>query len=235
MYSVAHALCTFLAVAVVEFPILVFFWHPVMSFILPVLVFEMLTGQVHLKHMKFLKKSRDKTALIILFLIAVSTFIANGNNFDLVSSNLSLVGTLLIVLVLYYLSRGSSLQIFNFDKTGFIVLSVYLFLLYVITFVFLLPERIPGTVLPYISVIFFYILTVFLILRSEKVSIKFIPMSSYLYNGREILLFAVITVVATNVMCVFSNIASVILTGTYFVLMFVGVGIFVYVMFQDHL
>ena len=134
---------TILGIGISEFPILVFFWHPIMSFIVPVLVFELLTKKIHISHASILTKTTRKTILILISLISLATFIANGNKFDLLSSNISLIGTLVIILVFYSLARKADLKVFEFGRRGFIALSLYLALLYVLAFLFLLPERNP--------------------------------------------------------------------------------------------
>lgn len=45
MDTEGHSLGTFLGFGIAEFPAVVFFWHPVMSFIVPILVLEVLTGK----------------------------------------------------------------------------------------------------------------------------------------------------------------------------------------------
>ena len=103
MDSAGPGFGTLFGISVAEFLVLVFFWHPIMSFVLPILVFEILTKKVLYGHESILRKSTKKTTLVSLFLILISTFIANGNGFDLISSNASLIGTFLIILGLFYL------------------------------------------------------------------------------------------------------------------------------------
>ncbi|WP_135644142.1 hypothetical protein [Methanococcoides vulcani] len=145
---------TFLGLGIGEFPILVFFWHPIMSFIVPTLVFEILTGKVLTGHEFILERTRRKTSMIVFFLILISTFIANGNQFDLVSANISLIGTLSIIAVLYKFTKDSDLSYLELGKRSFKLLGSYLILLYIVTFLYLLPERITTTILPYISILY---------------------------------------------------------------------------------
>ncbi|MDY6966681.1 MAG: hypothetical protein SVM80_12095 [Halobacteriota archaeon] len=117
--SAGPGLGTLLGIGVAEFLVLVFFWHPIMSFVLPILVFEILTKKVLGGHESFLRKSTKKTILVSLFLILISTFVANGNGFDLISSNSSLIGTFLIILGLYYftnLSKKADLKSLKLKK-----------------------------------------------------------------------------------------------------------------------
>lgn len=229
--STGPGLGTILGVGIQEFPILVFFWHPIMSFILPVLVFEILTQRILDGHDLILRKSTKKTVLIVVFLLLISTFIVNGNKFNLLSLNLSLGGTILIILALFYFSRKASLEIFHFRKTAFITVVIYLILLYVVTFFLVLPERIPKTITPYISIFAFYAICIYLILKSTTSGIKLIALSESHYNINDLAKFSVITIAAVNITNIVSNIAPnmcmVVLGSTYFALELAGIIIFV--------
>ena len=61
---------TVLGVALVEFLVLVFFWHPIFSFILPILTYEVITGENLITHDSALKKTKRKTNLLLLGLFA---------------------------------------------------------------------------------------------------------------------------------------------------------------------
>ena len=228
----APAVGTIFGISTIEFPVLVFFWHPIMSFILPIIVFEILSGNVIVSHESLLKKSTKKTVLIIIFLLMVSAFIANGNQLDLISANLSVIGTFLIVGCLWYLLKRSDLQsrkltLVMLDKIWFIVLIIYLVLLYIITFIVLLPERIPTTVIPYIPIIFFYALSIGLIYISKKTEIKFNLISEKHYSIKELMIFGIIIIVGVNIYCLFPSIHGIILVSSYFVFVIIGLTLFI--------
>jgi len=223
---------TFLGLRLYEFPILVFFWHPIMSFILPILVFEVLTGKILIGHAGVLRKSKNKTTFIVLFLLAISTFIANGNKFNLISANSSLIGTLLLVSGLYYSARKASLKIFEFSRTGFITVTAYLFLLYVSTFLFLRPERIPQTILPYVSIIVVYAVLILLIRKSKKTETEFTGPDPHQYSIKDLVSFVLITILSVNVACLTSNTSWKILLITYFMLTFIGTITFISITYQ---
>ncbi|NMC77353.1 MAG: hypothetical protein GYA60_08705 [Candidatus Methanofastidiosa archaeon] len=223
---------TILGIGVSEFPVLVFFWHPVMSFIVPVLVFELLTRKIHISHASILTKTTRKTALIVISIVSLSAFIANGNKFNLLSSNISLVVTLVIILVFYSLSRRADLGVFNFGRRGFIALSLYLALLYILGFLFLLPERIPNTLAPYATIIVFYLLPILLFKKSKTTDMELIAADESRYSIRDLCIFTIITIVATNLATIFSKISSVVLTVSYLILEFVGIILFIYVVYK---
>lgn len=232
MDSAGPGLGTLFGIGVSEFPILVFFWHPIMSFILPILVFEILTKKVLKGHESILIKTTKKTILITLFLISISTFIANGNNFDLLSSNASLIGTLLIISGLYYLTKKADLKSLELRKVSFILLTMYLTLLYVATFFYLLPEKIPTAIVPYISIIAFYVIPIILILKSDKTTIEINTLEGDSYSINDLVKFMIITILAVNIACFIPNISAGILAITYYSLAIIGTITFVIIVYN---
>lgn len=222
MDSAGPGLGTLFGIGVFGFPVLVFFWHPIMSFILPILVFEILTKKVLKGHESILKKTTKKTILISLFLISISTFIANGNNFNLISSNFSLIGTLLIISGLCYLAKKVDIKSLELRKVSFTLLSIYLVTLYITTFFYLRPERIPTAIVPYISIIAFYVISIILILKSDKTTIKINTLKDNSYSIRDLVKFAIITILAVNISCVIPTISAGILAITYYSLAIIG-------------
>jgi hypothetical protein len=192
---------TLFSLAMPEFPVLVFFWHPIMSFILPVLVFEILTKQVMKEHEWILRKSVKKTILISIFLFLFSTFLASGNQFDLISSNLSLGGTLLLILLLFFVSGKPDLTVFIFSKKGFLSLSVYLFLFYFASFFLMVQDRIPKTILPYLSILVCYFFVLFVIGKSKPVRTSFLQADDRLYSPGDLFPFAFISLISINLAC----------------------------------
>ncbi|WP_135613253.1 hypothetical protein [Methanococcoides sp. AM1] len=223
---------TFLGLGIGEFPILGFFWHPIMSFIVPILIFEILTGKVLTTHELILERTRRKTAILALFLILVSTFIANGNQFDLTSANISLTGTLVIIAVLYKFTKDSDLTSLKLEGRSFKLLEGYLITLYVITFLYLLPERIPTTILPYTSIIVFYAIPVILILRSAKKKEKLEILGNCSYSSRNLIIFIPLLILAVNIACFVPAISLSVLSITYILLSAIGVVLFLWVIYN---
>lgn len=52
------------------------------------------------------------------------------------------------------------------------------------------------------------------------------------YSIKDLLIFAMITIVATNLATIFSEISIVVLTASYLILEFVGIVLFVYVLYK---
>lgn len=218
---------TILGIGISEFPVLVLFWHPITSFILPILAFEILTGKILKGHNAILQKSTAKTTIIISFLISVSTFIARGNGFNLASANASLIGTLLLIAGLYYLSKNSNLKIFEFGKIRFILISIYLLLLYAGSFILLYPERMPQTLTPYLSIIISYIVLISLVAKSKKVATEFTASNEGQYSIKDLIVFASITILSTNIACIVSGISEKIFRISYYLFLSAGIIIFI--------
>ncbi|MHC1576505.1 MAG: hypothetical protein ACXQTE_04055 [Methanosarcinaceae archaeon] len=226
MDSEGPSLGTFLGLGVAEFPILVLFWHPVMSFIVPIFVFEILTGKALVQHTPILKKSCRKTIVICMFLILVSSFIANGNGFDLISANMAVGGSLLIIAGLHRLSKGVDMTRLEPGRRGFTLLSGYLLLLYIVTFIFLLPERIPTTLTPYLSIVASYVIVIALLVRSGEGTVQTVKLDTNTYSTRNVIMFIPVLIFAVIMACSVPEISMNVLMVTYFSLMVLGMTLF---------
>jgi len=229
--SAGPVLGTFLGIGISELPILVFFWHPIMSFIVPVLIFQVMTGKILDGHSRILRKTAKKTSVIIMFLIIVSTFIVNGNKSDLLLSNLSVIGSIILIVVFYYLSRKTDLEVLLFRKAGFVIITIYMFLLYVASFFLIVPERIPRSIIPYISIIVLYAVPIILIRKSEKEETKLTAQDKNRYNIKDLAIFAAITIIAVNSAVILPDISSVVFVFSYYLLGLAGIVLFVSTVF----
>lgn len=217
---------TILGLAIPEFPILVFFWHPVMSFIIPILVYEVLTRKGLSEHTTVLQKTRWKLILITIGSIVFGSFIAKGNQYSPISANLSLFGTFLLVVLTYLPSKKYDLRVFEFGKWGFVAVTIYLLLLYAVTFFFILPEKIPQTILPYLAIICFYGFVFALIIKSPRGQVELIELKENTFGRRDLLIFAAITTAAVNIGCLLPTVNRFVLAGTYFLLAGIGMILF---------
>ena len=231
MDSAGPGLGTFLGLGIIEFPILVFFWHPIMSFILPILVFEILTNKILVEHEHILTRKRWKTIIIVFFLVFLSFFLCNGNQFNIVSANTSFISSLLLVLVFYYLSKPMDLNVFKFGKKGFIIITFYLFLLYVVTFVLFSPERIPNTIMPYISIIVFYVISILFIAKLNENVSDLMVVNNSLYSINDIIKFTIIMFFAINLACLLPSIKFSIFFSIYLLFSVLGLILFIVVVF----
>jgi len=217
---------TFLGISTMEFPILVLFWHPVMSFIIPVLVFQILSKSSLSTHKSILGKTKLKSILGIVFAAAFATFIANGNGFDILSANLSIIGTVLIGLILAIIVKPKNIKEVELSKKGFVVSIVYLVFLYLLSFFWLLPERIPTTFLPYISIIILYSIFILMFIKSKKVKMRIIKLTEKEYSTKDVIYFLILIVIFTNIACLIPPFAGAVLIASYLTFIIIGIILF---------
>ena len=108
----------FFGIAWGEFLTLVLFYHPIMSFIVPVFVYELLSRDVLPGHERFLQKDWKTLLLVIILIVMGASFQSNGAKYDMVRSVGSMGGTILIVVLLHVLSKGKNLQSLVLGKKG---------------------------------------------------------------------------------------------------------------------
>ena len=168
---------TFLGFAVIEFPLIVLFWHPVMSFILPVLSFEALSGEKNILpgHWQLLAKTRRNWLLALLVVLIGATFLSFNSKGGMLATDVSIVGSVALIGAFYWIASkkyGKQLSIasLRLGKTGMAILVLYLALLYSLAFIFIFPERIapPFTILLTMGVYAFIALLLYLDGRDEQ-------------------------------------------------------------------
>jgi hypothetical protein len=170
---------TLAGIGIGEFLALVFFWHPVLAFVLPVLVFEGLafsSSDLNLKkvipsHLPFLIKTKLNKRLIYGVYIIGSIGMAFNYQGNMVLALAALLGTYIILYVLYRIAcNTSSFSVYSLQvkKVGMVTMSIYLIGLYTIMFVGLgvYGGRIPG-VTPVITTIILYSIFLWVILSSN--------------------------------------------------------------------
>ena len=194
--STGPMLGTLLGVALGEFITLVLFWHPVMSFILPVLAYEALSGDIVDGHERLLRRSRRNLAGVLVLILVGALFQSNGAKFNVSVSLGSMIGTVLILGLLNRLSRGKSLQSLILGKKGMAALILYLIALYGATTVLLLPDRLPTTWLPYLMIFLWYLVSIGL-LAIDKPSVLKASMEQARFTARDLGILAITLFCAT--------------------------------------
>jgi hypothetical protein len=171
---------TLAGIGVGEFLALVFFWHPVLAFVLPVLVFEglafsssdlKLKNKVIPSHLPFLIKTKFNKRLIYSVYIIGSIGMAFNYQGNMFLALAALLGTYIILYVLYRIACNTSsfsvysLQVKNF---GIVIMIIYLIGLYTIMFVGwgVYGGRIPSFI-PVVTTIILYFVFIWIILFSN--------------------------------------------------------------------
>jgi hypothetical protein len=161
-------------IAILEFFTLVFFWHPILAFIMPILVFESfaishdsqlkLEQRIFVSHFDYLKKGNKKFLYFCLFLILIgSVFLSFNTGFNIIVALIAVMGSIGLIYLFFKLScrfnpNSFSIYTLKLGRKGFSIVIIYLLLLYVITFFLILPERLPTSIIPFLIIIGFYTL-----------------------------------------------------------------------------
>ncbi len=224
------ALGPWLGIAPLEFIILVFFWHPIFSFILPILTYEWITKHTLESHSHIFKYLQRHPWYALIIIAIVSTFVANGNQYNWVSGNLAPLGTLLIIFILAFIANKDRVPIANFEKIP-IWMYVILLLIYIFGGIVLVPERFPSEILSYFMIIGFYILFILMVKLSKKSSDVITPLSSTItYKNLTLVLLCFFLFI--NLSILFQSISSILLMISYWSMALFGLVIFAMVIYR---
>ena len=207
---------TFLWLSIPEFPVLVFFYHPIMSFILPILIYQIFTWKAFIEHSKILEKSKKKNYIIYTFIIIIASFIANWNWFEILKSNINYLWWLFAVILLYKLNKKKDILNIILSKKWLWINIIYLFILYIFTFIVFLPERIPTTIIPYISIILSYIFFVYIFKKTNESSIDVCDLDKKHYSFKDFIYFSIFLLVMVNIYSIIDNLWFVLMVIWYF-------------------
>ena len=229
--STGPMVSSFFGIAWGEFLTLVLFWHPVMSFLIPVFVYEMVSGDVLPGHERFVQKNWKTILLVIILIVMGASFQSNGAKYDVIRSVGSLGGSILIVVLLHFLTKGKNLPTLVLGKKAMMVVVVYLFVLYGTTTAFIFPERLPKMILPYVLIFLWYLVTIGLLWvdRFRPVSV---PLRGMPFSQKDLGFFALLVVSATVVCSLVSQITYAVLLAMFVTLMGAGIVLFFVCLFS---
>jgi hypothetical protein len=215
----------FFGIAWGEFLTLVLFWHPVMSFLVPVFAYEVLSGDIIPGHKRFLQKNWKTIFVALVIVVMGAVFQSNGANYNVLVSLGSLGGTLFIIFLLHRLTPGKNLQSLVLGKKGMIVLIAYLVVLYGSTTAFILPVRLPRTVLPYVLIFLWYLVAIGLLWVDRPTPAK-VLIKQNMFSVLDLRVFVVLLLVLTTVFSLVSSLSYQVLTVLFVSLMGAGVVLF---------
>jgi len=215
----------FFGIAWGEFLTLVLFYHPIMSFVVPVLVYELLSRDVLPGHERFLQKDWKTFLLVIILIVMGASFQSNGAKYDMVRSVGSMGGSILIVVLLHVLSKGKNLQSLILGKKGMTAVLVYLFVLYGVTTAVIFPERLPKMILPYLLILLWYLVAIILLWIDRFSSVK-ISLKKTIFSQKELGIFALLIVGVIIICSLFQQMTYGVLLVMFVSLMGAGVGFF---------
>jgi len=215
----------FFGIAWSEFLTLVLFWHPVMSFLIPILAYELLSKDIIPGHERLLQKNRITMIGVAILIVTGAVFQSNGAKYNMLVSLGSIAGTLVIIMLLHYLTPGKTRQSLVLGKRGMVVLVMYLVVLYGATTVFILPERLPRTVLPYLLIFLWYLLAIGL-LWIDRFTPQRRVVERTVFSVRDLSICVVLLLGATVLFSLISQVSYAILLVFFVSLMGAGVVLF---------
>ena len=189
---------TFLGFAVGEFLVIALFWHAFFSFIVPILMFQIIVQgtykgdaeAVHTSHLKVISRNTRNKILLGIFVVTSSFFITMGLYANtlaiLVAGGINFAYIFLLNwIVTSWNKKPLDLDSLRLGERGLSIAVIYLIATYAFSFLTNMPERIPsiGTLLLTIA---FYIVVITLIFLSPRDTRKTIELPSGILNFGQI-------------------------------------------------
>ena len=145
-------------IAVVEVIVIAFFWHPFMSFIIPLFVSEniltnsrgIVNGLPNRIRNLFLYNPKKKSYILLLLLAVLFGIFQSYNSPSPIHSLLSGLSTTAVLMLLIYLWRDKTkgkeyaIQMLLPNKKEFSVLLALLIIVYIVMGILIRPEALPG-------------------------------------------------------------------------------------------
>ncbi|MFX0108273.1 MAG: hypothetical protein ACFE7R_08320 [Candidatus Hodarchaeota archaeon] len=233
---------TFLGFAVAEFMVIALFWHTIFSFILPIMVFQVLSfgnqsmnesiqmipksGELHIS-------SKGAKSFYIMTLIIGSVFIAAGLVVDLSVTLIAATGNLVLVYLFLVIARRTaggtfSIESLKLGKRGLGIVSIYLLLLYILLFLILVPERIASG-LTIILTGHFYLLVLGLLYLSPPIdAIGKSSLESSLISSRFLKIWFAAFLVLAIAWCILAELTGIIGVFLYLGMILAGPVLFIF-------
>lgn len=242
-------------IAIYEFLTLVFFWHPIFSFVLPVLITEVFIfsfigkiDSIEASHLPMLKNTKGPKIVFLLLTIWGSLNISGAIEFNPLIAPLCIAGSvaliLIVILILNFIKEKESLTIsqLNYNYIGFFIVVFYLIILYTKTSLYIFPERF-GNWLG--MMIYFLFIAFFLVLLYKTGSVKENKrkqmelntpqgedLSNHIISPKFIYLTWVLAIILSMLWFLIAFIGYFIFLGLFLSMPFVGIIFFIYFMLK---
>jgi len=161
-------------IAILEFIVLVFFYHTIMAFILPILVFEIFIYSITKDdsnllpgHLAYISKNSLFMKIFIIMALIAGSFLAINSGLNIFLTLIAGVSSFCIIIILNLLSKEKTIESITLGKVGFTLVIIYVLSLNIFMFFFLLPELIPTSYIPILIIIAVYAI-VLLLLKLSK-------------------------------------------------------------------
>ena len=231
-----------LGFAIAEMSIVVFVWHPFMSFIAPILTIQIIS--MHLGNEDYSSKpwiitflSKRKLSLFFYFFFAIfsGSALALNSGGDLLKSSLGFLGTLLIAYIVYLIIVKRNPEALTLDslivgKNGLTFMLTYLGLLYILFFFSVRTEAIPGPATIVLTILFYLVilLAIFLDRVPNDTNTVTSSTSTSLFGKKDILRFYTIIYVLVVVFSILGELAFLIIVAAFIATIVIGFIIFAY-------
>lgn len=230
---------TFLGFAVGEFYVIALFWHPLFSFIIPILVFQIIVqathkgeaGSIYTSHLRVISNSNRNKILLGIITLTGSLFITMGLDANslaiLLAGGINFVYIFLLSwITISWSKKPLNLESLRLGNRGLSITVVYLIVLYMFTFLVLLPERIPslGTMILTIDI---YIIVITLIFLSPRDTRKTIELPQGILNFGQIAWALIMLIMLAVTWALIPIMALILGTLFYLGMLFLGPVLFV--------
>ncbi len=226
---------TVLGFAIGEFMIIALFWHAIFSFIVPILIYEILVldsvsnepTRIIPSHYSFLRKTSGNRAWMLFVFVVGAGFLSMSFTLEITGVLISLGLSFIMVAGFHQIINAKgvhiSIQSLILSKKSLSIVTVLLLLLYIFLLVIVLPERIPG-LLTLLLTIGFYGFIIMLIWISPVDYIK--PSPSILpgeaLSFRTVYIGFIISLLLSVIFGIFIEISLLIFTLVYLGMMIGG-------------
>jgi hypothetical protein len=199
---------TFLGFAIFESPLIVLFWHPVMSFIMPILAFQVLSGEKRLLpgHIRMLAKNKATWAIFLLTVLIGASSLSMNAKWNVMAAIVTIIGSILYILLFYFIASKKyaaqfSIRSLKLGKTGLAIAALYLFALYVWAFFSLLPERIPKLPTILLTLCFYGLVIALLYFKKPDTAIEAEPRAGTTFDRKDAGMLLAILAIIVIVLC----------------------------------
>ena len=236
--------------AAVETIVIVLFWHPIFSFIIPILVFEILAINTNRElsgstlkniiipsHVGYIIKTRGNSAKAFAIVFIGSTFLLANSGFNIISSLITLIGTFVILYAVLKIGQHKakffSIYSLKLQRRGFTIVTIYLIMLYLVTFPLLRPEAIPPLPTLLLTLCFYgviiFLLYIYKPVPEDDTTLK---KKSELFSFKDIKKWTVAFIVVIVVESILIFIVPILFMITYLSFIVIGLLLFVSVIIK---
>lgn len=234
-------------IAILEFLVLVFFWHPLQAFVFPILIYEIfvlsenkeltIEQKVFPSHLEYINKDSKFYFIFIFTILITSVFLSASSGPNLFVADIALISSLGLIILLLFLIKKRKPKMFSvyslkLGNKGFLLVIFYLIGLYIFTYFTFGPELIPG-IIPHLIIISFYVLIGIIEYMSnpiEEIEFKDSFIIENIIVSKDIFKLLAILLIGTSIFCfvpfIIHNILYLIFT-----FMISGIGVILLILF----